>query len=242
MSKIYLTEGQINAAIYKAINEAFGVGKDSQFISDDVDADDEVRDHWAEAEDAYLMRERLPKGWEKIERPDDSPIYRDPDFNEYTKDEYGNFVPIESDVDMDEMNMLRESIRGAVRQVINEIDMSQFGFNPGWGASDMFEKAKAGSKKSKESKGEKADERVHKGDMKKRASKRAIVLKWLKKNAVNNAEIMRLLWHPTPDKEDTKRGEFYKKRDGKINKDSGAQYSFNDAEINKLYAIKSNGV
>ena len=214
MSKIYLTEGQINAAIHKAINEVFGVRKDGQFISDNVDTDDEVRDHWAEAEDAYLMRERLPKGWEKIERPDDSPIYRDPDFNEYTKDEYGNFVPIESDVDMDEMNMLKESIRGIVREVLNEIDMSQFGFAPQGTAADMFEKAKVGSKKSKESRGEKSDEHSHKRALKKHGSKRAIVLNWLKKNAVNNAAIMRLLWHPSPDKEDSKRGEFYKKRDG----------------------------
>lgn len=227
MSKIYLTERQINAAIYKAINEAFGVGMNGQFISN--------KSGWGPrftsfAEDA-----------KKFATPEDAQDYIDTNLG----DDFGASVvsiPFVDDMDMDEMNMLRESIRGAVRQVINEIDMSQFGFNPGRGTSDMFEKAKVGSEKSKESKGEKADERALKGDMKKRASKRAIVLKWLKKNAVNNAEIMRLLWHPTPDKEDTKRGEFYKKRDGKINKDSGAQYSFNDAEINKLYAIKSNGV
>ena len=76
----------------------------------------------------------------------------------------------------------------------------------------------------------------------KRATKRAIVIRWLKKPSVNCAEIMRQLWHPSPEEEDTKRGEFYKKRDGAINKDTGARYYFDDAEINELYRIKSNGV
>lgn len=55
----------------------------------------EVRDVWADAEHKYLTRERLPKGWEKIETDDDEVIYRDDDGNEYTKDEYGHFVPLD---------------------------------------------------------------------------------------------------------------------------------------------------
>ncbi len=55
-------------------------------------------DGWTKAEDDFLMRERLPKGWEKIEREDDEPIYRDEDYNEYVKDEYGKFKPIENDI------------------------------------------------------------------------------------------------------------------------------------------------
>ena len=51
-------------------------------------------DYWRQAEDKYLSRERLPKGWEKIERENDAPIYRDPDFNEFVKDEYGRLVPV----------------------------------------------------------------------------------------------------------------------------------------------------
>ncbi len=51
-------------------------------------------DPWEDAVYKYHTRERLPKGWERIDREDDEPIYRDPDFNEYVKDEYGNFRPI----------------------------------------------------------------------------------------------------------------------------------------------------
>lgn len=38
--------------------------------------------------------EKLPKGWEKIDREDDEPIYRDGDGNEYVKDEYGKLRQI----------------------------------------------------------------------------------------------------------------------------------------------------
>ena len=48
-------------------------------------------DPWEDAVYKHYTRERLPKGWERIDREDDEPIYRDPDFNEYVKDEYGNF-------------------------------------------------------------------------------------------------------------------------------------------------------
>lgn len=50
-------------------------------------------DNWRHAEDEYFTRERLPKGWEKIERENDEPIFRDEDGNEYVKDEYGKFTP-----------------------------------------------------------------------------------------------------------------------------------------------------
>ena len=50
-------------------------------------------DYYADAEDRYMMRERLPKGWEKHET-EDGIIYTDPDYNEYVKDEYGNFEPL----------------------------------------------------------------------------------------------------------------------------------------------------
>ena len=56
----------------------------------------EANDHWAEAEDNYLMGERLPRGWEKIEREDDEPIYTDMDGNEFVKDEYGHFRPLDN--------------------------------------------------------------------------------------------------------------------------------------------------
>ena len=53
-------------------------------------------DPWEDAVYKHYTRERLPKGWERIDREDDEPIYRDPDFNEYVKDEYGNFRLIEN--------------------------------------------------------------------------------------------------------------------------------------------------
>ena len=56
-------------------------------------------DPWEDAVYKHHTRERLPKGWERIDREDDEPIYRDPDFNEYVKDEYGNFRRIENDLD-----------------------------------------------------------------------------------------------------------------------------------------------
>lgn len=59
--------------------------------------EDSVHDYWREAEDNYLMREKLPRGWERIEREDDEPIYRDPNFNEYVKNEYGRFVPLNNE-------------------------------------------------------------------------------------------------------------------------------------------------
>ena len=65
--------------------------------SKDIMATNEAHDYWREAEDNYLMREKLPRGWERIEREDDEPIYRDPDFNEYVKNEYGRFVPLNNE-------------------------------------------------------------------------------------------------------------------------------------------------
>ena len=365
----------------------------------------EVRDPWAEAEDKYLMGERLPKGWEKIERPDDEPLYRDADYNEYVKDEYGHFIPLESgnidesgasipenvredfmywatneaegqraiggpknamslmweyyfddndqaladviqfykdarnivtepdsqedvwiseeirrainewgyyqsngaesedeatlplneaygigyqgsflrdggwgprftafpedamkfstpqsaerymrqnlsddfgasvvslpgsDMDMDESEvcMLKETIKSMIREGIQNMGGIQH-FIPSLQQGDMMEKGHRNPEHSK---------KAHLASpQKKTNTKRAIVIKWLKndKNAVNCAEIMRQLWHPSPEDEDTKRGEFYKKRDGAINKDTGARYYFTDEEINTLYRIKSSRI
>ena len=397
MGKIILNEFNVRKAL-KNIKKRYG---DFQ----------EVRDPWAEAEDAYLMREKLPNGWERIERPDDSPLYRDPDFNEYTKDEYGNFTPVESgdmmegeddsqipdDVQQDFIQWAMEEadnqrtmggpknavalmweyyfddndqalydliqfykdargiftepdsqddvwVSEEVRRAVNawgayqndqeEGDTQECGAQlcesygigyqgrfiskkPGWGPTftsfpqdakafntpdeaqayidenlpdfgasvvslplgDEDELSEEDTMMLKEAikglirehfssmggmqqfmqrpqvqmpagdiaekehmhhhKPEHAPNQKHSNG---RTTKRAIVIKWLKdpNNAVNCAEIMRQLWNPSPEDEDTKRGEFYKKRDGAINKDSGARYSFSDEEINTLYRIKSN--
>lgn len=128
--------------------------------------------------------------------------------------------------DNDEMGMLKESIKGMIRESLYNM------FGP-----DMMEKHTLKSKHSQNNKHKTKPKTAGQA----RHTKRAIVIQWLKDpaNAVNGAEIMRQLWHPSPEDEDTKRGEFYKKRDGAINKDTGARYSFSDEEINALYRIKS---
>lgn len=70
--------------------------------------------------------------------------------------------------------------------------------------------------------------------------RRRIVIKWLKDPIVDNAPIMKQLWNPTKDEEDSKRSYFYKCRDGELN-DNGVPYQFSDSEINTLYKIKNNG-
>ena len=69
----------------------------NRVVKESVDKILSESDYWREAEDNYLMREKLPRGWERIEREDDEPIYRDPDFNEYVKNEYGRFVPLNNE-------------------------------------------------------------------------------------------------------------------------------------------------
>jgi len=125
------------------------------------------------------------------------------------------------------MAMLKESIKCMIRESLYNM------FGP-----DMMEKHTWKSKHNQRNKHYKTKPKTARQA---RHTKRAIVIQWLKdpKNAVNGAEIMRQLWHPSPEDEDTKRGEFYKKRDGAINKDTGARYSFSDEEINALYRIKS---
>lgn len=69
-------------------------------------------------------------------------------------------------------------------------------------------------------------------------SKRSLVLSWLREPSLDCADIMRRLWHPKKEEEDSQRSYFYKCRDGKLN-DSGVPYRFSDEEINALYRIKS---
>ncbi len=71
-------------------------------------------------------------------------------------------------------------------------------------------------------------------------NKRRIVTNWLKKNTINNAAVMKALWHPTKQDEDAKRSYFYKCRDGELN-DDGTPYQFSDDDITTLYRIKSSG-
>ena len=75
--RIRLTESQLRNVVRRCINEAY--------------------DAWAEDENRYLTRERLPKGWEQFTDEDGETIYRDEDLNEYYKDEYGRFHLIDND-------------------------------------------------------------------------------------------------------------------------------------------------
>lgn len=44
---------------------------------------------------------RVPQGWEMMNREDDKPLYRDEDYNEYVRDEYGHFRPVEVEDEYD---------------------------------------------------------------------------------------------------------------------------------------------
>ena len=140
----------------------------------------------------------------------------------------------EDEYTLEEMNMLKETIKSMIRESFMNRGMFQ---QPVSVPVDMQEKGS--TKKSKWNPSNMHFKTNPKTARQRRQTKRAVVIKWLRDPSVNCAEIMRLLWHPAPEDEDTKRGEFYKKRDGAINKDSGARYSFSDEEINSLYKIKS---
>lgn len=124
--------------------------------------------------------------------------------------------------------MLQEHIDKMVNEFINESILVE---------KDKDKKKKKKTKKTKGDKESDKEKRIS-GKNTKAASRRARIIRWLKDDSVNCAEIMRKLWKPSPKKEDSARSYFYKCRDGALN-DSGVAYSFSDGEINRLYAIKS---
>ena len=139
--------------------------------------------------------------------------------------------------DSGEMAMLKETIKSMIRESL---------YNTGMMGQPMMPQRPVDTQERGHGtwKSQHNNQNLHfkekpKTGKERRQSKRATVIRWLRDPSVNCAEIMRLLWDPAPEDEDTKRGEFYKKRDGAINKDSGARYSFSDEEINSLYKIKS---
>jgi len=75
---VRLTESDLHRIVKESVNRILS---------------ENAHDYWGDAEYKHSKRERLPKGWEKVEREDDEPIYRDEDYNEYVKDEYGKFTP-----------------------------------------------------------------------------------------------------------------------------------------------------
>ncbi len=86
---IRLTESDIHRIVKESVNRIL---KENSF------------DYYGRAEDDYLSREKLPKGWSKSDRDDDEPIYSDEDGNEYVKDEYGRFKNVNEDIDIDPKN------------------------------------------------------------------------------------------------------------------------------------------
>ena len=130
-----------------------------------------------------------------------------------------------------ERQMLQEHINMMVENIVDEEFLAEKG--------KKKKKKKANKKTSddKDKNDSKKNKRINSKNTK-AASRRARVIKWLKDPTINCAEIMRKLWKPSPRKEDAARSFFYKCRDGALN-DSGVAYSFSDAEINKLYAIKN---
>ena len=130
-----------------------------------------------------------------------------------------------------ERQMLQEHINMMVENIVDEEFLAEKG---------KKKKKKKTNKKTSDDKDKndsKKNKRINSKNTK-AASRRARVIKWLKDPTINCAEIMRKLWKPSPRKEDAARSFFYKCRDGALN-DSGVAYSFSDAEINKLYAIKN---
>lgn len=71
--------------------------------------------------ESFAMRD----GWEKMEREDDEPLYRDPDYNEYVVDGYGRrFIPVEYDDDYSEIAETKQ-LKNIIRRMVKEaFDMS----------------------------------------------------------------------------------------------------------------------
>lgn len=88
---IRLTEADLHRIVKESVNKIL------RESVDDVEYD--ARDFFRDAEDKYLMQEKLPRGWEKHKCNDvfGGFIYIDEDFNEYYKDEYGHFQPLDNE-------------------------------------------------------------------------------------------------------------------------------------------------
>ena len=201
--------------------EAYGIGHNGSFLSNKAG--------WGPT---FTM---FPQDAKTFATPDEAQAYIQqnlPDFGASVVS-----VPTGDDDELYEMRQLKESIKSLIRESL---------FNAGMLGQPAVQQRPVdtqerghGTWKSKHNNQNLHFKQSPNTNRERRQSKRATVIRWLRDPSVNCAEIMRLLWDPAPEDEDTKRGEFYKKRDGAINKDSGARYSFSDEEINSLYKIKS---
>lgn len=128
-------------------------------------------------------------------------------------------------------SFIREASYRALKETLNETFFPNDEDYDIYSDQDANIEEKSGKKKSSKA--------GRKGANKEELSKkRALVISWLKDPAVNCAEIMRKLWHPQKEQEDSMRSFFYKCRDGKKNQ-SGNPCRFTDSEIVKLFSIHS---
>ena len=101
--RIKLTEETLRKMIRESVRKilresADPLSQDYRWEDDPrEDDDDAVYDPYAEALYRKETAERLPDGWERIKNDDyyGGYIYRDPDYNEYERDQYGKFWPLE---------------------------------------------------------------------------------------------------------------------------------------------------
>ena len=197
------------------LNEAYGIGYQGRFLK---------LGGWGPTFTSF------PEDAEKFDTPQEAKAYIQKNLPNFG----ASVVSLPGADDDDLYEGLKKRIKGLIRESIYNMGGIQSFMPQRQAPVDMMERGH-------EEHHEEARPAKHtKGNGEKKTTKRSIVIKWLKDPATNCAEIMRQLWNPSPEEEDTKRGEFYKKRDGAINKDSGARYSFSDDEINALYRIKSN--
>lgn len=101
----------VSEKMRKVLKEDFNQFSDGDFASEDpytapldYEKDDEgCHDYWEDAVYSHdLRKHEVPKGWDKIFRDDDEPLYIDPDGNEFVMDEYGKFVPYNEDDSLNE--------------------------------------------------------------------------------------------------------------------------------------------
>lgn len=127
-----------------------------------------------------------------------------------------------------ERKLVENHIYGLVKKAINE----NMGF-----ITEKGHKAKSDSEKQLNKVRDKVSKSDNTTDTNKR---RKVILKWLNSPSLNQTAIMRQLWHPTAEEEDSKRSFFFKKLHGELN-DNGVPYQFSDEEITQLFKIKSHG-
>lgn len=80
-----------------------------------------------------LKNHEVPNGFEKIEREDDEPIYRDHDLNDYVMDDYGKLVPLyekavkrRKHTKINE-NQLIQIVTESLKRIINEVGETKKG-------------------------------------------------------------------------------------------------------------------